>query len=793
MATPRKPTKPKAPPKRAAMLPATEVQPGAVGAVLSTLQSHGVMTVGSEQVLSEAEKQEQAEKRHKFLSLARARFKMSANAESLMRRDMLEDLQFYASDQWPQQTKMERTLDGRPCLTINRLPQFVRQVVNQARQSRPAIQYNPVDDGADPETAEVLQGIARMIERNSRAHIAYSTANEHQAIMGRGYWRVIAEYARDDGMDQEIRIKRVMDQFTVYPDPACTEPDYSDATFCFIIERVPTAAYKVRYGEEAAVSLHEFASIGDAAPDWCYGEGVQVAEYYYIDERRATLQEVLTETTVNGETTRVRITVEKGSIPAEHLQPRPDGLGGVREPRTIVLKERPTIKRQVKWALINGAQILEGNKDLTEGRDIPGSYIPVIPVLGEELIVDGRRTLRGMVRDAKDPQRAYNFWVSAETEMIALAPRAPVIGAVGQFESQAGKWNTANRRNYSYLEYDPIDVNGTLVPPPMRASFDPNVGPIIEATMQADRDLKSVIGMFDASQERSQEQSGKAILARQRQGEEGTSHFLDNLSRSIEHTGRILLEWIPVYYDRPRMLRILGLDDEPKDVIVHRGNAEAAQAMADPVRDSIMQGRPFDLGVGRYDVTVSQGPSFQSRRQEAVESMIQLIQAYPAVLPVIGDVLVKNMDWPGARQIAARLKRMIPPEARDPEEGAAEVPPEVQQQMQQMSQQLEAAMSALAEKDQIIQTKAQELAAKGEIARMEMESKERIESFKAISAIREIEAQARADAALEMLKAKLEEITRRMDRAHEERMADKQAFLPPSSGSGKSSGAAGAR
>lgn len=768
------PPKPRAA-RRVAPLEKTQVQPGAVAAVSSTLQSHGVMTAGDEQAESESSKAAKALKVERFLATARERFRMSANAESQLRKDMLDDLRFYNSQQWPEQIKKDRDLDDRPCLTVNRLKQFVRQVVNQARQTRPAIQINPVDDGADPQTAEVIQGIARMIERNSRAHIAYSTANEHQAIMGRGYWRIIAEYAADDSMEQEIRIKRIKDQFTVYPDPACSEPDYSDATFCFIIERVPRPTYFTRYGEEAAHSAHEFASIGDSAPDWCHTDGIQVAEYYYIAEEKTEIAEIIV-STGNGQY--ARLTVDASSLKPEDLK-SPDGI---REPAVIVLKRRPTVRRQVKWALINGVQILEGNKDLTEGRDVPGAYIPVIPVLGEELVVDGRQTLSGMVRDAKDPQRAYNFWVSAETEMIALAPRAPVIGAEGQFEGHEHRWAQANRRNYPYLEYKPIDLNGTLVPAPQRASFDPNIAPIVQATQQADHDLKSVIGMFDASQERSREQSGKAILARQQQGETGTSHFLDNLSRSIEHTGRILLQWIPVYYDKPRMLRILGLDDQEKDVIVHRGQGEAAEEMAEPLKANIYLGRPFDLGVGRYDVTVSTGPSFQSRRQEAVESMIQLVQAYPQILPIIGDVLVKNMDWPGARQIAERLKRMVPAEARDPEEGQPEIPPEVQQQMAMLQQQLEAALAALGEKDQIIQTKAQELALKGQIARMEIESKERLEQIKAMAAIAQIQAEAKADAAIETLKAQLDLIAKKLEHAHEERMAEQQDFIPPTAG-----------
>jgi len=773
MARPRK----LAPRRTARALPKAEVQPGAVAVRLSADHPDGAAT--SEDLDTDREERQEslAERRREFLTLARSRFRMSSDAESELRREMLADMRFYNSEQWPEMILADRTLDNRVSLTINRLPQFVRQVVNQARQSKPAIQVNPVDNGADPDTAEVFQGICRQIERQSKAHIAYATASEHQAIMGRGWWRIVADYARDDSMEQEIRIKRILDAFTVYPDPSCSEPDNSDATFCFVVERLNKTVYNAKYpppkGEEP-ISATSFQSVGDDAPVWLNGDGVQVAEYFYIEHTRTRIAEVLF--TAGAEP--VRVTVTRTSITPEQLLPTATNS----TPAIVILKERDTVRKQVKWALINGVDILDGNEDKTAGRDLPGSYIPVVPVIGEELIVNGRRNLRGMVRDAQEPQRAYNYWISSITEKIALGTKAPVVVAFGQLDGHETKWNQSNRRNYPYLEYNPIDVNGLLVPAPQRAGYDPDISAALQMTQQADRDLKSVIGMFDASQEHSREQSGKAILARQKQGEEGTSHFLDNLSRSIEHTGRILLEWIPVYYDAPRMLRINGLDDQPKDVLVHVNQGEAAQTMGagqtgnKALAAVIEQGRVFDLGVGRYDVTISTGPSYQSRRQESVESLIQLIQAYPALLPVIGDVMMENMDWPGARVIAQRLKRMVPAEAKDPEEGQPEIPPEVQQQIQQMQQQLEAAMAALAEKDDIIQAKAQELAAQGRIKMAEIQSKERVEQMREHSEMIRLQAEIKSENALALLEARLKEISQRLEHAHEDKIATREAL-----------------
>lgn len=771
----RLPPKPLRPRRTVRPLASDQVQPGAVALSLSSQNVGGQPTaedVSNEQGASDAAA---ATTRDQFLTEARRRFRMSADAESELRKLMLEDLQFYNSDQWPQDILQNRVLDNQVSLTINRLPQFVRQVVNQARESKPSIQVNPVDNGADPDTAEVLQGIMRHIERHSRAHVAYATGSEHQAIMGRGWWRVLAEYAGDDSMQQEIRIKRVMDAFTVYPDPSCSEPDHSDSNFCFIIERLPREVFRAKYGDKVQGGGDNFQSIGDDQPYWVSTDGIQVAEYYYKEAVRTTIAEILHG---SGTDAPVRITVPRASIKADDLKPRIAADGTIAEPAVIILKERETLKRQVKWALITGTDIIDGNATRTGGRDVPGSYIPVVPVIGEELTVNGRRNLRGMVRDAISPQRAYNYWLSAITQKLALSTKAPIIAAMGQLEGHEDKWKQANYRNFAFLEYNAVTAEGHLVGPPARNPYDPDIRSSLEMTLQADRDLKSVIGMFDASQERSQEQSGKAILARQRQGEQGTSHFLDNLSRSIEHTGRILLEWIPVYYDQPRMLRINGIDEQPFDALIHAGNGAAAAQMLDQMAQSdqrlaqnIKSGRPFDLAVGRYDVTISVGPSYQSRRQEAVESIIGLVQAYPEWLPIVGDVLMENMDWPGARQLVPRLKRLVPAQVKDPEEGQAEIPPEVQQQMAAMQHQLEAALAALAEKDDIIRTKAQELAAQGEIKKFEIQSKERLEMLREENEMAKQTRQITADKQMALFNARLEEIALRLGHAHEEKMA----------------------
>lgn len=759
-------------PRTVAPVDPDALPPGATGMSLAS-DRPGILTSDSERDVDDADAHTRYERIQAFIATARKRWRQSSQSESELRKEMLDDLRFYNAEQWPDNIKMDRVLDGRPCLTINRLPQFVRQVLNQARQQRPAIQYNPIDNGADVDTAEVLQGIARSIERNSNASMHYNTSGEQQVIMGRGWLRVRADWIAPDSFEQEILIEAPEDPFTVYPDVASGKPDGSDALWAFIITRVPWYEYHARYPRAERASMIDWTSIGDEAAEWVNETGVLVAEYYYIEMVAAELAEYYVDLGL-GEP--LKLTTYSDALKAKDTKPGPNG----EPPKVTIIRTRPTVKRQLKWATINGIEILEGNKDKTGGRDLPGPYIPLVPVQGEKLVVNGKRNLRGMIRDAKDPQRTYNFWVSAETEMIALAPRAPVIGAIGQFETTKEQWLLANRRNFPFLEYDAIDINGNLVPAPQRNAFDPNIGPIIQATQQADMDLKSVIGMFDASQERSREQSGKAILARQAQGEQGNSHFLANQALSIMQVGRILLHWIPIYYDQPKVVRIVGIDDRERDVLVHAGNPQAAdqlqQELAEnPVFKTLQSGALYDVGLGRYDVSVSVTPSFQSRRAESVEAMTQLIQAFPLAAPYALDVLTKNMDWPGARELSERFKHLVPPEARD-DEDQQEIPPQVKQQLQQMQEQLQMATQHIDDLQKVIDTKATEQEGLAKIRQMELQSNERLAQMKADLELQKIEEKAKAEASLRLLEGKLDQLGQQAEFLHERKM---QLEAPP--------------
>jgi Phage P22-like portal protein len=635
----------------------------------------------------------------KLLQHARERFKVASEAEESIRRESLEDLRFRAGEQWPENIKIERQNSGRPCLTINRIPQFLRQVTNEIRQNRPSIQVNPVDDMADPETAEILQGIMRHIEVTSDADVAYDTAAEHAATFGFGYIRVITDYVDERSFDQEIKIERIRNPFSIYFDPECQKTDYSDARYAFVVQDIERDEFKKLYPESELSGMPDLHSVGDQAPGWITGKSVRIAEYWHIDYAEQELA-----------------MLEDGSVmPADQV---PEGMQ--------VLRTRTVQVPTVYWCKINGLEVLEK-------REWPGKWIPIIPVLGDEVIVNGDRQLFGVVRFARDPQRMYNYWATAETEMIALAPKAPFIGAAGQFEGFERQWQSANTRNFPYLEYKPISHAGVAIGAPQRQVYEPPIQAISHARMQANDDLKATTGIYDASLgARSNEQSGRAILARQREGDVANFHYADNLARSIKHLGRIVLDLIPQIYDAPRVMRIIGTEDQERVVQINT-----------PTLDKGVE-RIYDLSVGQYDVTVSVGPSFSTKRQEAVDSMMQLSQAYPPLMQVAGDLLVKNMDWPGAAEIAERLKKLLPPNLQEGEENEQQVPPEVQAQMAQMAQQNEQLSQALNQATDDIRTK-----------RMELESRERIEAMKAQTELVKIEAQLSSRENIELLRQEI--------------------------------------
>lgn len=635
----------------------------------------------------------------KIVEQAQKHFALSLSAESQGRVERLDDIKFVRlGDQWPEAVKRDRERPGRerPCLTINRLFQFRNQVINEIRQNRPSIKVRPVDDNADIDTAEVIQGLIRHIQDASNAEVAYDTAAEWQVDTGLGYFRIFTGYCDDDSFDLDIKIGRIHDPNKVYFDPESTAVDGSDARWAFVVEEWNREDFEKDY-PDVDVTGWDKGGAGDAS-GWYGKETARVAEYFVIEKQPKTLA-LLQDGTV----------VDKQEIPeeAQHL----------------IVKERKSEVKTCKWYTIAGDQQLEAT-------ELPTTFIPIIPVLGSEVWVEGRRHLHGLTRHAKDPARLYNYMQSANTETLALAPKAPFIGAVGQFESTQHEWASANSINLPYLEYDPIDVMGTVLPAPQRQQ-GPSTNPGFEAAMMRSiDDMKSTMGIFDASLgNRESDQSGKAILSQQRQASIGNFHFSDNLARSIRQAGRIIVEMIPKIYDTARVARIIGEDGTPKNIKLdpQQQGAKAEQQSENGEIQSI-----YNLGVGKYDVSVDVGPSYATKRQEAAESMVQMSQSDPSLMQIAGDLIIKNMDWPEADEIAKRKKAMLPPqiletlkdENKSEDPVVAQMMNQMADQVQHLSQELQAATSAKQIKDEELEIKRFEAQTK----RLEVEHKIALES-----------------------------------------------------------------
>ncbi len=559
-----------------------------------------------------------------ILKEARERLNLSIDAEDANRKEALDDLRFLAGEQWDSAALKARK--DRPCLTINRLPTFVRQVVNEQRKTRPAIDVIPGDAKASKATADVLQGLIRQIERTSRAQIAYDTSFEQNVSCSFGHFRVKTAYIDDESFDQELQIERIENPFSVYRDPASIQPDHSDDRFTFVSSWVDAEEFEERWGFKPT-SREEAGTGDDTIPQWFDGDRVRVAEYWRVETEEVTLNALSSGKTVSGKLAKAQI----------------DELASLGD---AVINSRVVERRRVEQYIVTWDRVIKM-------KSWPGRYIPILTSQGAELNVDGQRKLFSLIRFAKDPQRMVNYWASAETEAMALQPKAPIVGAVGAFDTRQGDWAKASSENFAYLEYDPVPGE----PPPQRQP--PPIFPqgLREGRIAAGQDMQSVIGIYDASLgAQSNETSGVAIRQRQQEGDISTFNFIDNHARAIEQCGRVLIDLIPYIYDAPRTIRILGTDNQEQLAVIN-------QLFIDPLTG---REQMHDLKLGKYDVAVRVGPSFESQRQEMVQAMVELSNANPQLMQLAGDIVVKNMDWPQSQEIADRLQQAMAAQAGKP-------------------------------------------------------------------------------------------------------------------------------
>jgi hypothetical protein len=588
------------------------------------------------------------------------------DADAMNRAEALSDLKFAAGDQWPVEIQNSRNLEARPCLTINKVDAYCRQVENQQRQQRPRIKVHPVNDDADYKIAQIIQGIVRHVEVNSNADTAYDTAFSNAVRMGWGYWRINTDYVREDSFDQEIFIEPIDSPFTVYFDPNSVLPDGSDANYCLITTVLDKKIFRDMYPDADDGANFQQRSTGDSTAAWVTKEDIRLAEYFYFEREKARLFLLSDGSTMFAD--------------GQDFEQRVAAAG------LMVVSSRESYRKVLKWIKMTAMEVLEE-------RTLPNRYIPVVPCYGAQVVVDGKRKKYGLVRFAKDPQRMYNFWRTSMTESVALAPKAKWLLAEGQDEGHENEWALANIKSTPVLRYKQTDIEGRQAPVPTRIQPEPPPDGIMTSAAAIASDLQMVIGILDPNQLPSGNISGKAIQGQQSQVDLNNFHFYDNLTRSLKHTGRIILDLIPHIYDTQRVMRIIGDDGQPDLVTVNQ------MAATGEILNNIT--------VGQYDVIMDAGPGYLSRRQAAVDSMAPLMTTNAELFKIAGDLFFRNLDFPGADTIADRLAAMNPLANVDTK---SDIPPEAQmqiaasqEQIKQLQDQLTAAQLEINNRMQVAQ------------------------------------------------------------------------------------------
>jgi hypothetical protein len=541
-------------------------------------------------------------------------------------------------------------------LTINETDAYIRKIENQQRQQRPRMNPHPVGGRASIEVAKTLKGLCRHIEVNSDADNAYDLAFSFAITMGFGYFRLYTDYIRDDSFDQDIYVGQIENPFTVYFDPNSSLPDGSDSERCLVTDLMTKKMFRKQYPGAQDQGFRETGT-GEMQNEWVTKEDIRLAEYMYVSRVKAELVMLSDGTTLYGD-----------SLPPEEI---------LSQAGIVIKGTRPSYKRQVKWCKQTGFEVLEE-------KIIPGRYIPVVPVYGVQVILDGKRKRFGLVRFARDPQTMINFWQTAMTEQAAMMPKAKWLLAEGQDEGHENEFAQANTRAFPVLRYKTVDVDGKPAPPPQRIEpSQVDAAALANATI-AGENLKRVLGVYDPQVKTDGNKSGKAIRGEAMQSEISNYNYFDNLTRSIKHAARIILGWTPSTYDVQRQMRIIGDDGKPSMVTVNERVQEPPGEDGTPGAITVKN----DLTVAEYDVVMDTGPGMGTLRQEAVENLGQILGANKELMQVIGDLWFRNMDFPGAETIADRLAAANPMAQIDEK---SDIPPRVQMMIKQLQEQLKQA------------------------------------------------------------------------------------------------------
>lgn len=566
----------------------------------------------------------------KFLEEMRHEYQSDLDFDRINREQALDDKRFAAGEQWDKVVLEQRK--GLPCLVINSIPQFTAQLVGDWRESRKAIKVVPSND-EDQDVASIRGDLVRSIEMQSRASRVYDSAFESLIQCGDGAYRISVEYARDDVFDQDIFIRPIEDALSVVWDRFSVDPTGRDARHVFVDDRIPKAEFNRKYPEcspDELVSEDEFREL--TTEGWVDQDSYRVTEYWRLIQRQ-----------------RVMAIFQNGKVyelNAENMD-------------QLVKENGPPVKTRLAWCsyaqmhLVTGFEILSGPYEYRLNR------LPIIRMSGRVVNIGGRRVRYGLVRFMKDPVRLKNFWRSVAAEQLGYAPKAQWIAPESAVEGREETFRKA------HLSRDPLIVynDGAEAPPERIDPPVPQAALLNEAQVNA-QDMKDVTGIHDASLGvRSNETSGRAIQARQREGDIASLTFYDNGNEAVLEGGDVINQLIPQIYDGTRVIRLIGEDERMKFARVN-----------DP-----MDPMSVDLSVGEFDVALSTGTSYTTRRVEAAQAMMDAIQVWPQLMTIAGDLVARAQDWPGADKIAERIEQTMQGPQVDPQQLA-----ELQQELQKL-------------------------------------------------------------------------------------------------------------
>lgn len=609
-----------------------------------------------------------AEKEKDIIARAQDNFKSCLDWEALSRQRFKEDMRFLFADsdnqdQWEPSVKARRHMATQPMITINKVHTHWLMIVNQMKENKPSIQVHPTNGEASYEAAQIYEGLIRHIEYKSNAKVAYDIASEQQVGGGIGYVQVITKYADDSTFDQEIYIKEIPDALSVYLDPHIKKRDGSDAKYAFIYEDMPRREFERKYPNVKVPT-------SNGNQQWVTKDIVKVATYYEKETRKEWLYSI---TNDDGSVKFMResdITVEERKLFNEIIRTGGEGIDRRRIDKHIIRKY-----------LIGGTEVLE--KGIW-----PGTYIPIARQVGEEVIIEQRLDRKGIVRYMKDAQRAYNYNASAALEYGALQSKSPYLAPVEAINGLENYWATANTENHAYLPYNSADEQGNPVPTPSKAPAPTGATVYTEGMATANMEMSMASGQYEQTfGQQSQELSGVSIDKRIKQGNRATFHFQDAQANTIQFVGKIIIDLIPKIYDTKRIVRILGEDGSEDQIMV---DPQAQQAIVQKEEEADAKVKTiFNPNVGKFDVVAECGPSYDTKRAEAFDSMTKLLVAQPALSQVIGDLYMGAADFPGADKLQERMRNWIPQSI------LGTGPSEQEQAMMQQLQESQAAIQAL--------------------------------------------------------------------------------------------------